>query len=93
MERERRFRFYAVTGTQILELLGNWWHHDFISLPKIKGLPDGYRVEAIFPDHIRDAFLLRVYHPSFDPIAETNAIPNYTPIEFETVDMRKREVA
>src|SRR4051812_46165167 len=87
-DRQRRYRFYSVTTREVMALLGNWWHHDFIRLPKLKGLPDGYSVEGLHGSYERDAFVLKVYHPSFDPVGEGLAIPDYTPAEFETVDLR-----
>ena len=88
-QRERRYRFYAVSSSTILALLGNWWHHDYIKLPKLKGLPDGYLVEAMYGDWQSESIHLKVYHPSFDPVCEMGVIPNFTPAEFEVVDLRQ----
>ncbi len=91
MERERRYRFYTVSGDTIMALLGNWWHHDFIHLPVLKELPDGYRIDAIHASSFRDAVEMRIYHPSFDPVPEGGVIPSYTHAfdeSFRTVDLR-----
>lgn len=90
-DRDRRYRFFIVTGDQMMALLGNWWHSDFICLPRIKGLPEGYIVEAIHPSFERDGILLRIYHPSFVPVKMGKEIP-YMSTDFESIDLRKLDM-
>lgn len=90
---ERRYRFFGVKPDDIISILGNWHHQDFIRLPHIKGLPEGYRivgisyVECAFDDCVK----LKIYHPSFDPVADFMRIPEIERAEFEFVDLRRIE--
>lgn len=87
---ERRFKYFRIDPNHVLHLLGNWHHADNVKLPVIKGLPEGYRVvgmQSISDCWNRDSFAIRVYHPSFDPVEPTGAIPEYKVAEFEWVNL------
>ena len=86
---ERRFVYFRIDPNNIIYLLGNWHHADKVRLPVIKGLPEGYRVVAMHADSgfNNDSIVIRVYHPSFDPVEPTGAIPEYKIAEFEWVNL------
>lgn len=84
-KRERRFRCLRVRPEDIMILLGLWFHTEFVRLPKIKGLPEGYRVESVNADWATDSFLIRVSHPSFEEVEPMGTIPNFDVAEYEVV--------
>jgi hypothetical protein len=88
-EERKRCRIYWVSCNAILELLGNWRHHDHVSLPVLKGLPDGYRVLFATHDFGRGAIGLMVHHPSFAVVPEGASTPCEDGLaELETVRVK-----
>lgn len=94
--RQRRYRIYVIDPRQIIDLLGNWWHKDRIHLGKIEELPDGYEImgvvaggwESINPS---DGILVKVYHPSFDPVPQNSPYPRINVGTVQTIEMNQLE--
>lgn len=61
----QRIKIFAIKELDILTLLGNWRGLDYVSLPLLKGVPEGYRVRGVAYSISRLAFEIAVEHESF----------------------------
>lgn len=85
---ERRCKIYRIDCRTIMTLLGNWWHHEGINLPVLKGVPEGYIIRRIHYDFSYDAIALLVEHESFPEVPEGGVFPISTGLaEFEFVSI------
>lgn len=68
-EHDNRLAIVLVTPTEIIGAL-NFYRgdHDCLVIPKIDGLPDGYRVVNVYFDWQYNAFAVCVHHESFAPV-------------------------
>lgn len=48
-----------------------------LCIPVLKGLPDGYRLMAVWYDFHSRLFYFRVQHESFEPVADGQQIPAF----------------
>ncbi len=74
----KRQRYYEIACSEITDAPIEQW-------PKLKGLPEGYCIEAVslHSNFHSNTVLLRVSHPSFDPLPDTDK-PSVEPVEFVT---------
>jgi hypothetical protein len=78
-KREDRLKIVYLDVRAVVGLF-NWHQHEMVSLPIIKGLPEGYWVRDVMYDFSRHAFALKVGHESFDPIEPGTMIPVWQPL-------------
>ena len=73
-KRKPRYKLYKIDTETVLAML-NWNTYDAVILPVTTGLPDGYQIEAINYNIEYNCFMARVYHESFDVVANGVMIP------------------
>ena len=52
---------------------------DFVSVPRFRGLPEGYEVLHVHNDFGRNGFVFTLYHPSWPEVEEGHVIPEVCP--------------
>jgi hypothetical protein len=77
VERSRRLKYLVLPERIILSLLNAPSdRRPYYTFPVIKGLPDGYRVEAVNYDYERAGFAIVVSHPSFPEVPLGVRVPD-----------------
>ena len=69
---ERRLKILHVRESLIIECLQPSENRRVISFPK---MPEGTKIQHVSFDYMRNAFMLFLHHPSFDPVPEGEIIP------------------
>lgn len=73
-----------------MTLMGNWRHHDYVALPILKGLPDGYCIRTVQFSFSHQAFAFLIEHESFPDVPDGEEIPRGNEpgfAEYETVEI------
>lgn len=65
----RRCKIVIIEAKTILCLLGGWKDCDYIRLPHLAGLPEGYTIRNVAFDFPYNAFMVLIEHPSFPEVA------------------------
>ena len=87
---KRRYKLIAVNPQDILTLFGKWRFNDYVSLPIIKDLPEGYEVHGVHHSFEHDAFLIAVYHETFPIVPENTPLPIVRDFQFATAIVTQR---
>lgn len=64
---ERRFKLVSIAVERLLDLL--------TGRARIVNIPEGSRLACVHFDPCRDLWIIRVAHPSFEPVAPGQMIP------------------
>ena len=79
-----RFILLCIRPEEILELLGDWKHREYVSLPDISGLPADAMVSGVEYSFPHQAFVVRVHHESFKEVPAGH-YPAVHQMRYETV--------
>jgi hypothetical protein len=74
-EREPRYRRLRVTAKVIMTLLARWKKSNAIALPVFRDVPEDVEVRGVEFCLAHNAFLLLIWHPSFDLVPDWQESP------------------
>jgi hypothetical protein len=84
----RRCKIFSLPVESVLTLMGEWRQYDFVRLPILKGLPDGYRVRNVQFNFGTQAFDFLIEHESFPETPDGNEYPRGNSwAEAETIEI------
>ena len=90
---ERRWRLFRIEEHLMIHAIVGMGGEKY-RLPQfeVSGLPIDYRVERVFHDPMRAAFMVMVSHPSFDPVPGGDMVPEIrVSFKLATNDQRGRQ--
>lgn len=74
---DRRLKRCYVSKELLLNfLLSPRKYDDHVEVYIVSGIPDDCTIEAVMFDFDRDAWAVRLHHPSFDAVDENHVIPS-----------------
>lgn len=92
--KELRAKIVWIDERQIVDML-NWQRGpDFLALPVIQSLPEGFTVRAVHHSFRHMAWAVVVEHPSFEPVNPACELPEWNPsmtARVEVVQVRRIE--